>query len=265
MNQRDVMRFLNSNGFTLVRDQGPHMIWSDGFTQIATSRGGVGGHRGELNLKADVRRAVRKREERNPPPADIPAKGDPMQNKTPFNPVLKSPIIIAPKANGHAPEPPVKPFKITDEIDEEPGYSKFDPATRHKVWKRIYEMSLDNVGKIAIAAQLDKEGFKMPDGRSINASYVGLVENYCKQGMPGTGYLVKSEVDFDRGVKANSVKHVQPALDFTKTYSENAERALAPPPKPSKRLPEMVMAILTDPEMNDSQKIRMIMTYVENS
>jgi hypothetical protein len=61
MRQAEIRKHLEDNGFHVVRDDGPHIIWRDDYgNQYPTTRGGLVG-RAEYNFEADVKRMVRQR------------------------------------------------------------------------------------------------------------------------------------------------------------------------------------------------------------
>lgn len=60
MRFRELEDLMRENGFMLSRKD-RHAIWTDGVTVLVTSRT-PSDHRAEMNIVADIRRAVRKRE-----------------------------------------------------------------------------------------------------------------------------------------------------------------------------------------------------------
>lgn len=109
-------------------------------------------------------------------------------------------------------------------------YRKYDAVTRQRLWSRIKELANQKLTHVEAAAQLQKEGWLMPDGKSpLTQQYVGQAyRRFMEWGeikgvaMPTKGRVVSND-----------------------------------------KLPSTVLGILTDPDLSDSQKIKMICAYAE--
>lgn len=104
---------------------------------------------------------------------------------------------------------------------------RFDSATREKIQQRITALFAGGVKSAnQITLILRKEGVTMSDGSALEFGWVK--KNICDLGL-----LIQS----------------MPTLQTQ--------------PKLTKRLPESALAILTDPQLTDSQVVRMLKDYAE--
>lgn len=104
---------------------------------------------------------------------------------------------------------------------------KYDGVTRAKVWARIEDLMKAGLPSPKIAAAMQAEGFRMPDGDTpITQTYITHTMNYL--------------------AKTVKVTH-----------------GIEPEAKKGGRLPSTCEGILTDPNLNAEQKVKMLIAYAD--
>lgn len=98
---------------------------------------------------------------------------------------------------------------------------KYDALSRDRITKRISELTSQNLTGHEIFQAMRNEGFKSPDGSPITRS---VVDNY--------------------------IWRFRQRTQAPKTTPETV-----------KNLPNAALGILTDPDLTDSQKVRMLIAY----
>lgn len=147
---------------------------------------------------------------------------------------------------------------------------KYDAKTRHRVWSRIRELRAQGHNHVEIAMALDIDGFRMPNGYSeMTPAYVASsIHNMVMQG------LMDTSINKELPKRAAPIEISAPAP--TPPPVQVAPPAPAPEPKPApvvtaiphthvdkKAVLNTVQDILTNPNLGDRTKLRMIAAYIE--
>lgn len=270
MNHNEVERMMKENGFWMQRESKNGALWTDGNETLLVGRK-FRSPREYWNLEADVKRAVKKREK---PPKVVAAPT--LSQKLPIPLPQPPPLAIAP--------PPIVPKTVKPK--ERKKAVKYDMRTRAKVWERITELYFEGFRTWEIAEKMATEDIVMPDGSAMAAHYISsVVGSLQRKGVLSEGHRAKyfqlkaisNGLPVPPNVNINMPQN--PPHNVTVNMPENRKEeppkiidvaAIEPlpvptPPRPmsTRKLPDSVINILTDPELSDSQKVKMITAWME--
>lgn len=113
-------------------------------------------------------------------------------------------------------------------------YRKYTEAERKKIYPRIITLHNAGLGATEIAHQLEDEGYHAPGGKPLTGN-VKIIHQVLTRFRAGAIH----EHLLPKGLTAAK-----------KTHQIG-------------RLPDTVLGVLTDPTLNDTQKVRMICAYAE--
>lgn len=212
---RDLEDFMEQSGFWPIRAAKASVIYFDGVTRVSVPDGAWRSNRGQSNLRADVKRAIRAR------PGGLldahPNAITPLQRGLEYQAQLKkkeeekmslrakmaelsdfsklekaktagipveSPeplkIVAAPPVPSIEPEAPVKKARKPRSTPER--IRRFSAAARFAVWSRIeqiFKAGCTDAWKIA--DRLWEENFRMSNGDKIDTLYVQDVVRQCRE------------------------------------------------------------------------------------
>lgn len=235
MTPKQIIRYIEDQGFIIKRHGARHLIYTDGTTTIPVSRGSTRSVRNVRNIIAEIDRAVRQRPVTAKPERE---KEDEKMDIERFNArrldAHTAPgAAIKPLANGHAKEP-----LVTIEEPAQEKRKRYDPITKRKLEARIMALYAEGHHEPSdVHRALVSEGF--PDSHGT-----GII------GMERVRYFL--HMLLETGV----IKQVVVA---PKTVAQPSAVAARGP----SRMPDTCMGILTDPSLTAEQKVRMLLAYVE--
>ena len=242
MKKRELMEYMKEQGFTLYRESGSHYIFRDKYSQFVAPKT-PSCPRAYLNMKSDLRKLTRKREE-----LDI------LKGETVAEP--RKVVIV------NRDQPPVLYTKFSDLVHL-PLKSVPDPVEEKP--KTIEEMKLRMIdlfaeGKVAgeIAKILTAEGFRSSTGTPIRHTAVGI---FAKQ----LGLNQTPEPATKVAEKETPVITPMPTDPTPKPMSVTSNTGpQKPAPSPyEERLPEFALAILRDKNLSADKKVRLLLVYVD--
>lgn len=253
MTQREQIRALRGAGFWVLRDHGRHVIWTDGTSQISQSGSSHLAAPAETNFRAQLARAIRARPA--PPKKEEPMKvslAEIASSKWPARPPE------APSAPAADPEPSAPPPQIPSPPEAKPTktYVKYDAVTRARLWRRVAELYRQGQTIAQITLRLQEEGFRTPDGSmpittdNVYGSIQRIAAHPMWMGTLGRKIILASPAP-------------KPAPPSPPPAPTPVAAVVVEAPKAKPRLPDAVLSILTDPELSDTQKVRMISAYAE--
>jgi hypothetical protein len=171
MAHNEITKYLKEHGFAFFRDCKNGEIWTDEKQNRVTVLKRYNNPRTFLNLKADVKRAIKAREMFQLHPSEkvedtktaitklgslFPKKEDPSADQK------KETAPVANTAKGTRP--------------------KFDSITRARIWRRIEEMHYEGKTNIETAMSLQDEGIMMPNKKNkLSVHYVGSAVRLMKE------------------------------------------------------------------------------------
>jgi hypothetical protein len=293
----EVEGFLIEHGFRYQRQTKTGELWSDGISSVLVGAQVLRGGRNLRNFEAEVRRAVRKRpgwvldvhpgalsprqrratyvppgeplsvklgdvapriaqDKPKPPSAHLPPNPEPAAPRTP----VPAPATPIPQKE----ETPMSQTQSTPQDDARAILAKrrtqrrFDVMSRFEITERIKNLAQTGMTHPRIVLQLRKEGFKMSNGDLLDPRWVLATMNRMeREGM--LKKLINPVVIKETPVEAKAPEPTPPAPP-----ASPEPQKLAPAPAPARRrlLPEAAIAILTDPDLTNDDKITMLMTFV---
>lgn len=225
MKHRDLEKMLFDNGFSFVR-RNKHPIYSDGLTSIALPTGSKLRHGMFHKVKAEIRRAVEKREQ-----AQQPTTTPKEQTQMQFNPMPK---IRIPETKIHSMEIQEDNVQSMTRGIKLSTSKKYSPDDRQRMRGRISVLrGIGHTGS-QIFQIMKMEGFKAPDGSEFKLFHVTNAVAAMKEQKP---------------------KNISP-VRATPPPVQRVEI--------QKKLPGFVLDILTSPELTDAKKVKLLMAYAED-
>jgi hypothetical protein len=264
---------MRANGFKLIRDTKHGTLWNDadvGGKSMICIAGTTGDWRSYKNTEAEVRRAVEARQA-NQQAGMAPA----------FKQGEKSMTLTA-KIGELNREPIRKIVNVTNGIHREPPKAEISPALQLKakhtrvkdnanervaIWTRIAELAEAKLSNSAIAEVLNGEGITRKGDEELTGQYVASVLTQLTNPKPGlTAQAVLGKMAAKRAVLAKPAPReaitapIAPAPAATPLPEKAPEQAPVSA-APRRRLPAFAVGILTDPELTDAEKVKMLMVY----
>jgi hypothetical protein len=238
MNPRTLTAKLHEHGFHPEREARHGVFWSDGSNRILVARAAsFRDPRAAKNVLADLQRTIRKRDGVRTV-IDAPA---PPHPPTPV-PLCPDPIVYRqqqPLSNEKREETMTPTSLVPVEKPESPCRRKGWPtplplADRAKLRGRIAELRQKGLSYSVITRQLNSEGFKSGDG--------GADQDVLR-------FECSDQAEDSAKEEGRSGRAGDPCAH--------------PLARATTKLPDTVMAILTDPALSDRSKVRMIAAYAE--
>ena len=231
-NARDYANYMKRHGFTFERETLHTRRYTDGITIIAHATRPSGDRRAMRAFKADVKRALRKREEMNPvrePEKRVAAVNKPLAVS--FASLVKQ-SLASPVAKGKAGRTSV---------------NRYDATTKELIHSQLSEFIAQGKDRKDIADALNAEGLTTSDGKAFTQKGVNSLIFSWKLHKP-----VKKAAKEKPLPKA--AKPVQSVVVLA---------PVASPPEHHGSVRELVLKVLNDVALTDAKKIKVILAYLE--
>lgn len=130
------------------------------------------------------------------------------------------------------------------------GYKKYDGLTRHKLRKRVLDLyRAGTTNSFEMAEILTKEGLGKQDTGRVEANHVARAIRHWRQ----MGELPESTP------RTRPPRDLPPKTGEASAWTQAQESPT--PIKPRASVSPTILSILTDPDLDDTQKVGMIAAY----
>jgi hypothetical protein len=145
------------------------------------------------------------------------------------------------------------------EVKKSKTRRKLTKDDRYALWTRILELKKSGFKSGDITTKITEEKFRMPNGAPVRLNYVSNIISLATRGHGPMG-IIKSAVEgCTTGPVPANIAEVLRGSDKADVIKQTK------PIAQSAKLPESVVAILTDPDMPTAKKIRMLQYWKANS
>ncbi len=256
MNHREIEKLFRENGFYLDRCTGSHYVWRDGISRIVCSTSKD--PRARWNIEADVKRAVKLRESKQP----VITQGEKEMDQSrearrviierredKFRQPLTSSLSDLAKVDVRVERvEDVKP--VVNNFD-----TSYDPKMKERIQLRVIDLFHADYTYQKIADTLNKEGFRNSQGNPINLNSIlyfikGL--NLSRNGN-NSKERQSAEVPTSSPVVTAPVKIDVPPMKHPTITMQSSSEA---PKATSATLPTSFLGILMDTTLTDETKVR---------
>lgn len=252
---QEIHSILKENGFWERRRAKHGAMWTDG-VRVIMVQNRFGDIHAIRNLRAEITRAVLRRSQEAATKSPKVTLGEGakvlVETQTQSKPEVHSPWANIPTTHPTA-------TSAGTEFKAPPGFRIKMPADlRKQVRARIAELSFQGHKNARIAEIMASEGFKGAAGKPVNMMFVANQKwSMAKAGALSprrkNAYLKKQgKTNGDTAPKVMET----PIGSFKVSASAPIENVT------SAKLPDAVINVLTDPQLSDAQKVRMLTAWV---